>query len=275
MSSLDLDQESLMRLMTMNAAMDAQDMDSDFDIAEDDDDDDDDEAYGRFGDDDDEGFDSYSLDNDDDDDDDDDEVFDITDIADNISESRRGSRRSFKRRGYRKVSRASRKIGRIRGSKSTVLRSPNGQRLRVKFGKSYATSAEVNKLIKSTESRFKAALKERKLNYDRLTKQISKATSRIDSKVARMQKTVKALEAQGQTLPLLSLLGGDPKIKTIQLNRPNNADPTTEISPNEKLEATVEYEKKNMILPLLLGGGLGGGSGSNNNSLLLALAFSD
>ena len=237
----------------------------DWEFAEDDDDDEDFDADFVEDDDDDESY----LFGDEDDDDEDFESFD-GDMAERRRRRRR--RRSFRRRAYRRGRRRPR-LRRIRGSKSTVLRARNGQRMQVQFGKRYATSAEVNKLIKSTEARFRDALKERKLNYDRLSKQIASATSKLDSRVASVSKSVKSLESRSQTQSLLGLLMGQPKIKSIKFKRPDNASQTGDLKPDESLEADVEYKKDNMLLPLLLGGGLGGSGGDANQGLLLALAF--
>lgn len=224
-----------------------------------DDDDDDEEAFDDDDDDDEEAF------GDDDDDDDDEETFGEYADAAFPERRRRRRRRSYRRPRYRRYGRR-RRLGRIRGSRSTTLRSRTGRRMRVRFGKSYATTAEVNKLIKDTERKFAAAVKERKTNFDRLSKQISKATRNLDGKVATVRKSVKKLESQGQTSALLGLLQGPPKVKSIRI--------TEDVVKNKDLAATVEFEKQNILLPLLLTGGLGGLGGSGGDqTLLLALAF--
>jgi len=242
-------------------------------FTEDDDDDDDDESFGGYfgeydDDDDDESF--LSEDDDDerfmlglsesDDDDDDDESYA------GLAERRR--RRKHRRRKYRSAGRR-RRLSKVRGSKSTTLRSPTGQRMRVRFGKSYATTVEVNKLIKDTERKFSIALKERKTNFDRLSKQIASASNSLESKVRKVSKTVKNLEQKSQSSSMISLLQGPPKIKTIKFDKA-----ITNIEANKDYEAEIDFEKPDMLLPLLLGGGLGGSGAGSDNSLLLMLAFS-
>lgn len=243
-----------------------------------DDDDDDEEAYfdsfGEFDDDDDE----ESFDDDDDevyfdafgeeDDDDDEESYaEGAGMADEFGERRRRRwrRRSFRRPRYRR--RRTKRLKGVRGSRSTTLRSRTGQRMKVRFGKSFATSAEVNKLIKDTEKKFAAAMKERKANHDRLSKQIAKATRELDGKVSTLRKSVKKMEKQGQTSSLLSLLQGPPKVETIKFSGDDIPDEIKE----KALQAEVTFKKQDMLLPLMLSGGLGGGSG--DDTLILALAL--
>lgn len=254
----EMDQDTLLNALLMSSATESDtafesDDDDDFDENWDDfeseeDMDDDDDFESDF-----EGDYESAFESDDD--------FDDDESANIFDERRRrrrgrGRRRSF--RGARYKRRRSPRLRRVKGSKSTTLRAPNGQRMKVQFGKSYATSAEVNKLIKSTQTKFAAAMKERKANHAGLTKQIAKATSNIDGKIARVNKKVKSLESQAQTSSLLGLLSGPPKVKTIKLGN------------GPAQEAEIAYEPADLTLPLLLGGGLGGGSGGDN-TLLLAL----
>lgn len=282
MNGLNLDNESLIRLLAMNAASDFSDASDDTNYWESDDDDDDDDEeslfFGGAEDDDDDDDDEESLffaDSDLDDDDDDEEGFGLSgNMADTMEERRSRRRRSFRRRRYKSRRSVKRRTPPAKGKSTVMMRSPNGQTLRVGLSTKFATASEVNKRFKAIDKRLLAALKEPKNNFNRLTKQISQATSKLDGRVAKVSKSVKQLEAQAQTQPLMSLLSGNPKIKTIQLMRPQNADPDTDLKANEPLEAVIEYEKdNNILLPLLLGGGLGGGGA--NNSLLLALAFSN
>ncbi len=213
------------------------------------------------------------------DDDDDDEDYDdpySADFSDDEDDEgfeerrrrrRRRTRRSFSRPRYRRTTRR-RPIRKVRGSRGTTLRTSKGRALKVRFGRSYATSVEVNKLIKDTERKFADAVKERKANYDRLTKQISRATSNLDGKVNAVRKTVKRVEDQAKTTALLGLLQKEPTIKSIRFSETPSA--------NEDLAATVEFEKKSNNLGLLLAmGGLsgsGGGNGGIDPAMMLVLA---
>lgn len=260
MTSLNgIDLEEFLRLSALseNGEEDDESEGALFADADDDDDDDDD---------DDEGFEDFLEEDDDDDDDDDEGVGD----ADVFPERRRRSRRPWRRRRYRRVT-PRRRLNRVRGSRSTTLRSPSGQRMRVHFGKSYATTAEVNKLIKSTERKFADAMKERKANHSRLSKQIASSAKAIDGRVSAVRKKVKKLEDQSKTSALMSLLGGAPRVKTIKFERPTEAG--AEVDFDKELKAKVEFEKPDMLLPLLLSGGLGGSGSGDNSMLMLALAF--
>ncbi|MEO1027814.1 MAG: hypothetical protein AAFX02_02040, partial [Pseudomonadota bacterium] len=146
-----------------------------------------------------------------DDDDDDDEGMD--------GEFRRRRGRRFKgrrfrlktgRRRYRR--RRSRRLPKVKGSNRAMARSRTGQTVAIKFNQKFAKAADVNKLIKSTESKFKAALKERKTNYDRLAKQISDNSKALNNRVKSVAGKVQKLENSSQTSQLLPLLMGPPKI---------------------------------------------------------------
>lgn len=241
---------------------------------------DDDDEMLEF-DDDDEDFDSDEMvefDDDDEDfdddemvefDDDDETFFDgESDFSERRRRRRRRRRKSFRRPRFRRVARR-RRIPRARGSRSTTLRGRNGQRMRVRFGKSFATTQDVNKLIKSTEKRFAEAMKERKANHNALSKRIASATRNLDGKVASLRKNVKELEKRTQTSSLLGLLQGAPKAETITLK--GNDAGTLE---DKVLQAEITFKKQDMLLPLLLTGGLGGGSGSGD-MMTMALLMSN
>jgi hypothetical protein len=276
----DGNQLDMERFLQLSALTGQSSFDTENAYSEYDDDDDDDERFSEYDDDDDD--DEIFADSDDDydddemsfsdydDDDDDDEFFDSSDMSERKNRRRRRStRKSWRRPRYRSIGRRT-KLKRVRGSRNTTLRSPSGAKMRVRLGKGFATSLEVNKLIKDTERKFSNAMKERKTNYARLSKQIAKATSNLDGKYSNVRKQVKKLEEQNQTSSLMGLLQGQPKVKTIKITDDKG------IVAGEDLKATVEFEKPNMLLPLLLsGGGLGGGAGGGDNSLLLALAFSN
>jgi hypothetical protein len=229
--------------------------------AEDDDDEDDSDYAGEDDDDSDYGAedddDSYALVEQDDD-------------SDMFGERRRRRGRSWSKRRYRRISGSGRKINQVHGSRSTTLRSPTGQRMRVTFGKSYATTEEVNKLIKDTEVKFAAAMKERKTNFEQLSKQIASASNSLEGKVSKVKKSVSALEKKSQSAALLPLLMGTPKVEKIKFKDAGAISGATEY------EADVTFEKPDLLLPLLLSGGFGGGGSSgSDNTLLLALAFSN
>ena len=241
---------------------------------------DDDDEMLEF-DDDDEDFDSDEMvefDDDDEDfdddemvefDDDDETFFDgESDFSERRRRRRRRRRKSFRRPRFRRVARR-RRIPRARGSRSTTLRGRNGQRMRVRFGKSFATTQDVNKLIKSTEKRFAEAMKERKANHNALSKRIASATRNLDGKVASLRKNVKELEKRTQTSSLLGLLQGSPKAETITL-KGNDAG----LLEDKVLQAEITFKKQDMLLPLLLTGGLGGGSGSGD-MMTMALLMSN
>lgn len=263
MTSLDgIDLEDFLRIsaLTEDADLDDDDEETTGVLLADEDDDDDESFFDEDDDDDDESF-------FDEDDDDDDEGVDAEFMPER--RRRRRWRRRWARRRYRRVT-PRRRIRRVRGSRTTTLRSPSGQRMRVRFGKSYATTAEVNKLIKSTERKFADAMKERKANFNRLSKQIASSTKAIDGRVSAVRRKVKKLEEQSKTSALLGLLSGAPKVKTINFAKLEDGK---QIAPGQDLKAEVEFEKPDLLLPLLMSGGLGGGGSSNDNSLLLALAF--
>ena len=253
--------------LALGALSEQEDWD-DEDIFEMDDDDDEDEDY-----DDEEGFeDDWDMESDYDDDD---ELFaGLADYDDDDDEEgfperrrrRRRRRRSFRRPKYRRYGRR-RRLKRVRGSRGTTLKTRGGRSLKVRFGKSYATSAEVNKLIKDTERKFALAVKERKANFDRLSKQISKATANLDGKVNSVRKSVKKVEDQAKTNALLGLLQPKPKVKSIRFSDP--------ITANTDLSADVEFERSNNSLGLILAlsGGLGGGKSGGMDPLMMALAF--
>ncbi|MEM8616335.1 MAG: hypothetical protein AAGF20_05305 [Pseudomonadota bacterium] len=268
----EFNQDELFRLLALQSAQ----------AAEYDDDDDEmllDGEFSEYDDDDEEGFvEDY--------DDDDDEAFgvDAMDFADfgddydddddeTYGESRRRRRRRGRlktgRRRYRRTRSSSKRLRPVRGSRSTVLQSANGQRMRVKFGKSFAKAGDVNKLIKSTEAKFKAALKERKSNYDRLAKQIADNSKVLNDRVKTVAGKVKKLEGSAQTSQLLSLISGPPAIESIRFNTPPTAGAPLEV-------ADVKYKSQDNLLPLLLAGGLGDGDGSDSNqTLLLALMLNN
>ena len=269
--NLDMDRLLAISALSPQEAIESDDFDFEEDF-----DDDDDEAFFEddFDDDDDEAFDGEDDDDDDDemflaeddDDDDDDEGF-----GESFPERRRRRRRwrrrrSFRRPRYRHFGRR-RRLKRVKGSRRTTLRAPNGRRLKVRFGKSYATSAEVNKLIKDTEKKFALAVKERKANFSRLSKQIAKATSNLDGKVNSVRKSVKQVEEQARMSALMGLLQKQPEIKSIRFSEP--------VVANEDLTAKVEFERKdNMMTYLLISGALTGGSGGSlGNSALLPLVL--
>ncbi len=252
----NLDQQDLIKLLALRGNPGAESGWDDEDDYDDDDEDwDDDEGI----------FDYYDSDDDDDDevffdagedweddDDDDDEAFGESDL----SERRRRRRRRRTRRARYKRSR-SRRLRKMKGSKSTVLKSRNGQQMKVQFGTSLAKAKDVNKLITDTEAKFKSALKERKKNFDTLSKQISGVSGSVD----KVSKRVKKLESSAQTSQLLSLLSSPPKIESISFD----ADPGA----GEAKVTGVKYEKQDMMLPLLLSGALGDMGGGDNTALLL------
>lgn len=207
------------------------------------------------------------------DDDDEDEVF--FDASDNwaeeddfddegfgesgLMERSRGRRprRGYRSRRPRYKRTPSRRLRKMKGSNSTVLKSRNGQQMKVQFGTSFAKAKDVNKLISDTESKFKSALKERKKNFDTLSKQISGVSGTVD----KVSKRVKKLESSAQTSQLLSLLSSPPKIESISFE----ADPGA----GEAKVTGVKYEKQDMMLPLLLSGALGDMGGGDNTALML------
>ena len=199
--------------------------------------------------------------------DDDDESFGETDIGE-ARRRRRRSRRSFRRPRFKSFGRRSRPLSRAKGSRTTTLRAKNGQRMQVRFGKSFATTAELNKLIKSTESRFAAAMKERKANHEALSKRIATATRNLDEKVATLRKHITKLEKQSQTSMLLGMLQGPPKVEKLRLTSDN-----AEGLKDKDITAEVTFKKSDMLLPLMAMGGLGG-SGKSDDTLMLALLLS-
>lgn len=243
--------------------------------------------YGAFSeyddDDDDDSFDTlYEEDDDDDDDDesvlgfadedDDDDDLDSFDDSSGFSDRRRYRRRRRRlfagRRRYkgRRLSR----VRPIRGTSRTVLRSASGQHMKVSLGKRFASSTEVNKLVKSIDKKFAAALKERRANHDRLSKQIVANSKTLNARIKRVDKAVDELKKQAQTTALMGMLQGSPKVETITL-RSNGDDNTLEL--DKALKADIKFEKQDMLLPLLMSGGLGGSDSSDNNMMLLALAL--
>ena len=205
------------------------------------------------------------------DDDDDESFFDgESDFSERRRRRRRRRRKSFSRPRFRRIARR-RRIPRARGSRSTTLRGRNGQRMRVRFGKSFATTQDVNKLIKSTEKRFSEAMKERKANHNALSKRIASATRNLDGKVATLRKNVKELEKRSQTTSLLGMLQGAPKAETITLKGDDAG-----LLEDKVLQAEITFKKQDMLLPLLLTGGLGGGSGSGSGDMMtMALLMSN
>lgn len=248
----EMDQDTLMQLLALNQASESDDDfdEENFDFAEDDDDGDDDESFVESDDDDD--FESAEWEED----------YPVFADSADLSERRRRRRRrrSFRKRRYKRA--RAPKLRTVKGSKSTTLRSANGQRMRVRFGKSYATTVEVNKLIKSTEAKFAAAMKERKANHSLLTKQIASATSNIDGKIATVNKKVKSLEGKAQTSSLMGLLSGPPKIKSITID-----------GVVKSADSKIEFEPADMTLPLIMGMA-GDSSGGDNNMMMMALLMS-
>lgn len=243
-----------------------------------DDDDDDESMYDIYpdiddDDDDDEGFgDADYLD-----DDDDDSAYLGDAYSDDDGESAspefisRRLRRRMMRRRRRYRGKAVRRSRKVRGAASTTLMSRSGKQMRVRLGKRFATAADVNRFIKDVDRKFALAMKERKTNHDRLSRQISTNSKVLNSKVNRLRKTVKQLQQQAQTSSLLGLLQGAPKVEAIQLQDKDSVK-ATDIDDVSKADVT--FEKPDMMLPLILSGGLGGsGSGGGSNMMLLALAM--
>ena len=180
------------------------------------DDDDDEGSYGAIYEEDEDDDESFQFSDDDDEDDDEEDSFDdSSDLSD-----RRGRRRRrllARRRGYRGKPPIR---GRpIRGIGRTVLRSSSGQRMRVSLGKNFASSAEVNKLIKSIDRKFAAALKERKSNHNNLSKQIVANSKTLNARIKKVDKEVDKLQKQAQTSSLLGMLQGSPKVETVTLKQ--------------------------------------------------------
>ena len=250
----NLNQQDLIKLLALRgnpAAESGWDDEADYD---DDDEDWDDENvvdYYENDDDDDEIF-FDASDGWEEEDDDDDEGFGESDL---MERSRRRRRRRSGRARYKRT--RSRRLRKMKGSNSTVLKSRNGQQMKVQFGTSFAKAKDVNKLISDTESKFKSALKERKKNFDTLSKQISGVSGSVD----KVSKRVKKLESSAQTSQLLSLLSSPPKIESISFE----ADPGA----GEAKVTGVKYEKQDMMLPLLLSGALGDMGGGDNTALML------
>ena len=240
-----IDQNQLLRLMAMQGAMQESD---DWDDEDDYYDDEDDFEFADYDDDDDdEGF----MFDSDDDFDDDDETWD--------GEARRRRRRRGRKTSYRKV--RSRNLRKMKGAKGTTLKAPNGQQMRVKFGESFAKAKDVNKLIADTESKFKAALKERRENHAALSKKIAT----VDGDVSKVSGRVKKLEGNAQTSQLMSLLSSPPKIESMTFEDVPGAD-------NQVKVKSVNYAKQDMMLPLILSGALGDTGGDNSALLLMALS---
>lgn len=163
------------------------------------------------------------------------------------------------RRGmFRRI--RTRKLAPVGGSRTTTLRSPNGQQMQVQLGSAFARAADVNKLIKDTEAKFAAAARERKANHEALRAQNAKLAARM-----------KKMEASAQTSALMSLLTAPPKIERLTL-RSTEDDRVVEGS----FDVTgASYGKQDILLPLLMTGALGGGgSGGMDQTALLALALS-
>ncbi|MEC9199210.1 MAG: hypothetical protein VX378_11240 [Pseudomonadota bacterium] len=244
----NLDQQDLIKLLALRGNPGAE---SDWEDDHDDDEDwDDDESVVDFYDSDD-GDDEIFFDaaGDWEDDDDDGEGFGESDLME------RRRRRRSRRPRYKRA--RSRRLRKMKGSNSTVLKSRNGQQMKVRFGTSFAKAEDVNKLITDTEAKFKSALQERKKNFDTLSKQISGVSGSVD----KVTKRVKKLESTAQTSQLLSLLSSPPKIETISFD----ADP----GKGEAKVTDVTYKKQDMMLPLLLSGALGDMNGGDNAALLL------
>lgn len=107
---------------------------------------------------------------------------------------------------------------------------------------------------------------------NKINSELGAATSRLDKHVGDLKKEVKK---QAETNLLLTLLQKPPALKTtpVTIRHPDPADPNKIVE--SKVVGTVEYEKQNNLLPLVLmssSGGLGGGDSSN--MLFLALALS-
>ena len=220
---------------------------------DDDDDDDDDEIFSEFDDDDDddENFSEF------DDDDDDDEFYgDAETIGDADLFRRRRHRMKTRRRKWK--SRRTPKLQRVRGSKSTVLRSASGQKMRVRFGNNLAKASEVNALIKKTEAKFNAAQKIAKKNHDALASQIARNTKTLNSRVKSVNSRLKKLEISAQTSQLLSLMAGPPALKKIKIKGGSE----------QEIEDTTYKSSNNFLLPLLLSQSSGG-----DNSQLMVMAM--
>jgi len=229
------------------------------------DDDDDDDSYDAlYEEDDDEDDDDESFQLADEDDDDDDNFDESSDLSDR---RRRRRRRLYaRRRGYR--GKRPRRVKPIRGTGKTVLRSSSGQRMRVSLGKNFASSAEVNKLIKSIDSKFAIALKERKANHNNLSKQIVANSKTLNARIRNVDKAVDKLQKQAQTSSLLGMLQGSPKVETVTLKQgPGGGG----FELNKPYQADIKFEKQDMLLPLLMSGGLGGSGGSNDNMMMMML----
>ncbi|MEO0915450.1 MAG: hypothetical protein AAFY31_00445 [Pseudomonadota bacterium] len=260
---------NIQEYLALGAMAGQEDWDDDDELLEFDDDDDD-EGFEDFDDDDDEDFEAY----DGEDWDDDDELFsgfadyDDDDDDESFPERRRGRRRRrrgrlFKRPRYRRNRRSRRRLKRVRGSRGTTLKTKRGRSLKVRFGKSYATTVEVNKLIKDTERKFAAAVKERKANHAELTKRISKFAAKIDGDIASVRKSLKKVEDQAKTNALLGLVN-TPNIKSINISEPFQED--------ADLAATAKFESNSLGLILALSGGLSGSSGGMD-PLVMAIAL--
>ena len=246
----NLDQQDLIKLLALRGNPGAEsgwDDEEDYEDDDEDWDDDGDVGYYESGDEDEIFFDAGE----DWDNDNDDESFGESDMMERRPRSRRRPRRAKYKQSR------TRRLRKMKGSNSTVLKSRNGQQMKVQFGTSFAKAADVNKLITDTEAKFKSALQERKKNFETLSKQISGVSGSVD----KVTKRVKKLESTAQTSQLLSLLSSPPKIESISFE----ADPGA----GEAKVTGVKYGKQDMMLPLLLSGAFGDMGGGDNTALLL------